>query len=317
MSKDKRIKSKDMTNYISINKIAIVSILCMVLILGIQQASAQLTGMQTMYYQNQYLANPAMAGMEQGLNINLGYQQQWTSVPGGPKLQNFTADYNSGNNVGLGLNVSGDNAGLINRTRVMGTYAYHLPLSDKDDKLSFGLSLGINDTYIDYTKVNGDQGDVAVQNFNQRSIYVDGDFGISYTGRKFTAQAALPNMKTLFFSNDNNNNLEVDRATFFTALSYKIHADNGISNYTLEPKIAYRGVKGFDNILDAGAQMTMNDYNINFGGMYHTNKSFTITFGVNLAAMDIMAAYSNNTGPLSVYANNTFEFGIKLKMFNK
>ena len=297
----------------------LMGLFCMMaaITIQVQKVQAQLSGMQTMYYQNQYLANPAMAGMEQGLNINLGYQQQWASVPGSPRIQNFTADYNPGNNVGLGLNVNSDNAGLINRTRVMGTYAYHLPLSDKDNRLNFGLSLGINDTYIDYTKVNGDQGDVSVQDFNQRSVYVDGDFGISYTSQKFTVQAALPNMKTLFFSNDNNNNLEIDRATFFTALSYKAHVDNGISNYTLEPMLAFRGVKGFDNILDAGVQMTMLDYNINFGGMYHTNKSFTVTFGLNLTAMDIMVAYSNNTGPLSIYANNTFEFGVKLKVFKK
>ncbi|WP_083488695.1 PorP/SprF family type IX secretion system membrane protein [Pedobacter borealis] len=280
-------------------------------------ADAQLVSLQSMYYQNQYIANPAMAGLAQGLNLNLGYQQQWTTMPGSPKSKNFTADYNSGNNVGLGLNVSSDNAGLINRTRVMGTYAYHLPLNGKDDKLNFGLSLGLNDTYIDYTKVNGDQGDVAVQDFNQRSAYVDGDFGISYTGQKFTVQATLPNLKTLFFSNENDNNLEVDRATFFTALSYKIHADNGISNFTIEPKVAFRGVKGFDDILDVGALMTMPDYNINVGGMYHSNKSITVNFGVLLRPMDIMVAYSNNVGPLRVYAANTFEFGVKFKVFRK
>ena len=166
----------------------LMGLFCMMaaITIQVQKVQAQLSGMQTMYYQNQYLANPAMAGMEQGLNINLGYQQQWASVPGSPRIQNFTADYNPGNNVGLGLNVNSDNAGLINRTRVMGTYAYHLPLSDKDNRLNFGLSLGINDTYIDYTKVNGDQGDVSVQDFNQRSVYVDGDFGISYTSQKFT-----------------------------------------------------------------------------------------------------------------------------------
>nr|WP_255563736.1 PorP/SprF family type IX secretion system membrane protein [Mucilaginibacter rivuli] len=282
-----------------------------------QQAMAQLSGMQTMYYQNQYMANPAMAGIEQGLNLNLGYQQQWTTVPGGPKLQNFTADYNSGNRVGLGLSVNGDNAGLINRTRVMGTYAYHLPLNANDDKLSFGISFGINNTYIDYTKVNGDQGDGSVQNFNQRNIYVDGDFGVAYTSQKWNLQAALPNLKSMFFTNDANNNLEVDRSTFFSAVSYKAHIDNGISNFTIEPKVVFRGVKGFDNIVDAGAQMTMNDYHINFGGMYHTNKSFTLAFGLNLTNMDILAAYTNNTGPLSVYANNTFEFGVKLKLFDK
>jgi type IX secretion system PorP/SprF family membrane protein len=308
-----------MRNQININKVKIQCMLCLVAVFSvyIQKANAQLSGMQTMYYQNQYLANPAMAGLELGLNLNLGYQQQWTSVPGGPKLQNFTADYNSGNRVGLGLNVNSDVAGLINRTRIMGTYAYHLPLNDKDDKLSFGLSLGINNTYIDYTKVNGDQGDASVQNYNQRNIYIDGDFGISYTSGKLNVQAAVPNLKSVFFNDDANSNLEVDRATFFSAISYKAHIDNGISNITLEPKVAFRGVKGFDNILDAGAMLTMNDYKLNFSGMYHTNKSFTVAFGVGLENMSLVGAYTNNTGPLSVYANNTFEFGIKLKMFNK
>jgi len=305
-----------MRNQINISKIKILCVFALFTVCT-QKANAQLSGMQTMYYQNQYLANPAMAGLEQGLNLNLGYQQQWTSVPGGPKLQNFTADYNSGNRVGLGLNVNSDVAGLINRTRVMGTYAYHLPLNDKDDKLSFGLSLGINNTYIDYTKVNGDQGDASVQNYNQRNVYVDGDFGISYTSEKLNVQAAIPNLKSVFFNDDANSNLEVDRATFFSAVSYKAHLDNGISNITLEPKVAFRGVKGFDNILDAGAMLTMNDYKLNFSGMYHTNKSFTVAFGVGLENMSLVGAYTNNTGPLSVYANNTFEFGIKLKMFNK
>jgi type IX secretion system PorP/SprF family membrane protein len=305
------------TNHI--NRTKLMSVLCIsaAFIINTQKVAAQLSGMQTMYYQNQYLANPAMAGLEQGLNLNLGYQQQWTTVTGGPKLQNFTADYNTGNRVGLGLNVNSDVAGLINHTRVMGTYAYHLPLNDKDDKLSFGVSLGINDTYIDYTKINGDQGDASVQNYNQRNIYVDGDFGISYTGGKLNIQAAIPNLKSVFFNTDANSNLEVDRSTFFSAISYKAHLDNGISNITLEPKVAFRGVKGFDNIFDAGGMMTMNDYNINFSGMYHTNKSFTLAFGVGFGNMSLMGAYTNNTGPLSVYANNTFEFGVKMKMFNK
>jgi type IX secretion system PorP/SprF family membrane protein len=285
--------------------------------MGCQQACAQLTGLQTMFYQNQYLANPAMAGLEKGLNLNLGYQQQWTSVPGGPRLQNFTADYNSGDKVGLGLNVNSDAAGLINRTRIMGTYAYHLPLNNDNNKLNFGVSFGLNETYIDYTKVNGDQGDAAVQTFNQRSVYADGDFGIAYTTLHFNVQAAVPNLKSVFFNGDVNSNLEVDRATFYSAVSYKLDVNNGYSNISIEPKVAFRGVKGFDNILDAGAKLTMNDYGLDFTGMYHTSKSASFAVGIRMTNLDLLLSYSNNTGPLSVYANNTFEFGVKLKLFNK
>jgi type IX secretion system PorP/SprF family membrane protein len=306
---------KKMLNQTRYIRSTITAFIGMLFTMAGNNANAQLTGLQAMYYQNQYLANPAMAGLETGLNINLGYQQQWTSIPGSPKIKSFTADYNPGKRMGLGLNISGDEAGLINNTRIMATYAYHLPLNRKDDKLNFGLSLGMNNAFIDYAKVNGDEGDISVQDFNQRTMYVDGDFGIAYTGQKFTVQAALPNLRTLFFSNNDHNNLGVDRSTFFSAVSYKIHFDN-ISHYTLEPKIAYRGVKGLDNILDAGAQITMDDYKFSIGGIYHTNKSMTFSFGLNLDALDILAAYGFSSIPLSAQSR-TVEFGLKIKMFNR
>lgn len=140
----------------------------------------------------------------------------------------------------------------------------------------FNSMFGINDTYIDYNKIVGDQGDQSAQNFNQRSVYLDGDFGFSYASNKFTLQGALPNLKSIFGSNDANNNLEVDRATFYTAISYLMLVDNGVSKFTLEPKLAFRGVKGFDNIVDAGLNFTMVDYHFNLLGLYHTNKSVSL-----------------------------------------
>lgn len=123
------------------------------MILGANAANAQLTEFQSMYFQNQYLANPAMAGLEKGLNLNIGYQRQWAPVPENPVLMNATMEYNSGNRASLGLNVSSDKAGLINRTKVMRTYAYHLPIGGNDQKINFGLSLGANFAAIDYSKI--------------------------------------------------------------------------------------------------------------------------------------------------------------------
>ncbi len=285
-------------------------------IIGTKHASAQLANFQSVYFQNQYLANPAMAGLDKGLNLNLGYQQQWTTVPGGPTLQHITADYNAGNKVGIGVNISNDRAGLISRTRIMGTYAYHLQMNQKEDKLSFGLSLGINDTYIDNSKVVGDQGDASVQNLNQRNVYVDGDFGIAYTTKKLNIQASIPNLKDVFFKNGGEN-LDVDRSTFFTALSYNIPISNEYNSFTIEPKVAFRGIKGFDNIFDAGIKLDMTAYNFDISAMYHSNQSATLAFGLNLDKMGLLFAYTNNNGPLRTYAANTFEFGVKLKMFNK
>nr|WP_294947164.1 PorP/SprF family type IX secretion system membrane protein [uncultured Mucilaginibacter sp.] len=288
-----------------------VLIVITLLTAGIHRVSAQAT-FQSAYFQNQYIVNPAMAGFEKGLNLNLGLQQQFNSVPGSPKMQNFTADYRPGDNVGLGLNVNSDQSGLISRTRAMATYAYHLPVGE-EDKLNFGLSFGINNVYIDYNKIVGDPNDVSVGLFNRRTVYVDGDLGLAYTSSQLTLQCAVPNLRSIFFKDDQE--LQALRNTFFTAISYKLPISD--NNFTVEPKLAYRGIKGFDNILDAGANLDMPDYNLSVSGFYHSNKSATVGVGISFKPVNVLLAYSNNTGSLNSYANNTFELGLKINLLNK
>jgi type IX secretion system PorP/SprF family membrane protein len=287
-----------------------VLIVITLLTAGIHRVSAQAT-FQSAYFQNQYIVNPAMAGFEKGLNLNLGLQQQFNSVPGSPKMQNFTADYRPGDNVGLGLNVNSDQSGLISRTRVMATYAYHLPVGE-EDKLNFGLSFGINNVYIDYNKIVGDPNDVSVGLFNRRTVYVDGDLGLAYTSSRLTVQGAVPNLRSIFFKDDQE--LQALRNTFFTAISYKLPLSG--NNFTVEPKLAYRGVKGFDDIFDAGANLDMPDYNLSVSGFYHSNKSATLGVGISFKPVNVLLAYSNNTGSLNSYANNTFELGLKINLLN-
>lgn len=296
---------------------------CIVIILlSGNYAYAQLTNIQSIYFQNQYLANPALAGMEHQLNLNMDYHQQWIGLPGSPTLTTFTADYNSGNKVGLGLNVYSDNAGLINRTRIMGTYAYHIPLNDKGAKLSLGLSIGFSDAYINESNVVGDVGDLAVSQFNSHGVYADGDIGIAYTSPKFNAQLALPNLKSVFFQSQADA-VDVEASTFYAAMSYKIQL-NYAANYSIfniEPKVAYRGVKGYSNVIDVGFNLyrtTFEDnYQLDMQAMYHSDNSLSWGFGIDYHTLGLLFTYTYNTGPLSSYANNTFELGVSLKLFKK
>ena len=83
-------------------------------LLGLAPASyAQLNPLGQAYFQNQYLANPAMAGLGEGLRVNAGYRQQWTSMPGSPSTQFLTGDYGFKNRVGLGANIYHEKAGLL------------------------------------------------------------------------------------------------------------------------------------------------------------------------------------------------------------
>jgi type IX secretion system PorP/SprF family membrane protein len=301
---------------------SVLAVCTAIILLSAMRANAQLTNIQSAFFQNQYLVNPAMAGIEQGLNLNMNYHQQWISTPGSPRLTTFTADYNSGNKVGLGLNIYNDKAGLINRTRVMGTYAYHLTLNDKGDKLNFGGSIGINDAYIDESSIIGDPNDLAIPEFNKHGLYADGDIGVAYTSTKFNAQIALPNLKRLFFKSAVDD-VDVEASNFYAALSYKLQLSNDFnySVFTIEPKMVFRSVIGFNNIVDLGFNLYRNtfedNYQLNVLGIYHTDNSVTLGAGIDMHNFGVLFSYSYNTGPLSTYANNTFELGISLKLLKK
>jgi type IX secretion system PorP/SprF family membrane protein len=279
-------------------------------------SKAQLNPFQAIYYQNPYLYNPAMAGMEKVLNINTGYRQQWSSFAGTPKTTAFTADFQPVDRVGVGININDDQAGLIRQTRIMGTYAYHLPLGDREQQLHFGLSLGLDDSRVDYASIKGDVSDTEVAQYNQLKAYVDGDFGIGYTDQNLNIGAAVPNLKSAFFKSSDSR-FDADRLLFITVVSYKLPLTSGTRSFLLQPLLGYRIVKGYDNIIDGGFNLAMNNYGIYLQAIYHSSESLGLGFGVDQNTYALNFAYNLETGQLRNYTLGGFEVGIKLRLFEK
>jgi len=277
---------------------------------------AQLNPFQAMYYQNRYINNPAMAGLDKGLNIYLGYLQQWDAFPGTPVMQLLTAEYQATDKVGLGLNVVDNQEGIFRQTRAMATYAYHVPLSDQDQKLNFGLSAGVNDPRLNTAAINGDLSDKELQQYEQQPAYFDGDLGLSYTSNDFFAEAVLPNLGINVF-NRTEQQQDVDRTLFFIACSYKIVLNNTVGDLSLEPLAAYRQIKGYTNIFDAGLNFRMNDYHFAVQAIYHSNDNYGFGVAFDQPTYVINFAYDLTSGQISNYTSGTFELGIKLKIFNK
>jgi len=294
---------------------ATLSIILLILIIGPTKIMAQESDFYAQYFQNAYLTNPAMAGLEKGLDFNLGYQQPFTSVPGSLKMQYLTVGYSAGNNVGLGLNVYNESLGLISDTRLVLTYAYHIPFNE-ENKLNFGLSLGFNDTYINYNQIVGDQGDLSVNRYNQQPVYIDGDFGASYTSNQLTVQAALPNLKSLLFGNKNQD-LQTDMSVFLASVKYKIILENDVNNFDIEPITAYHAIRGVAGIFSTGLNFNVPEYDFNVSGMYFTNKSATFAFGLDLGNLGLLLAYSDDLSSLKTANTNTFEIGLKFNFLNK
>lgn len=275
-------------------------------------ADAQISSFGNMYYQNQYLANPAFAGTEEGLDANLVYRKQFNQMPDGPVTQSFTGGYGIGKKVGVGINLNFEKSGIINQTRMMATYAYHLPVSEMG-KLSFGLSLGLFREYINNSDVTGDDYDPVTSRFNDRGNRLDGDFGLAYTAKRVSLQGAVLNLRN-YLETDPNYINGTGYATFFSAIAYKWPLNK---EFTAEPKIAYRGIKGFDNILDAGLKVGyLNRFNV--FGLYHTTKSATMGFGVEYNdTFTFTGTYTTNTAAMRSYSNGDFEVGINVKLKKK
>lgn len=302
-------------NYLYITKTIRLLIITITLAMASLSARAQLNPFQGIFFKNQYLYNPALAGMDNVLNISLGYRQQWNTFPGAPKTSSFTMDYQPTDRTGVGLNVADDQAGLIRQTRVMGTYAYHLPLSDNNEKLNFGLSLGVDDSRLNYNNLVGDLSDLEIAQYNQLKPYVDGDFGMAYTSNNFYLSTAVPNLKAFFFG-ASDSRFDADRMQFMSLASYKIALKEDRA-FVLEPLLAFRMIKGYDDIFDIGANLAMNNYGLNLQTIYHTSKNMSFGVGLDQPTYGVNLFYNIETGAINKYSRGTFELGLRLKVFKK
>ncbi|WP_316797440.1 type IX secretion system membrane protein PorP/SprF [Pedobacter agri] len=285
------------------------------LLFSLTAAFGQLNPMGSIYFQNQFLANPAMAGTENGLTLNGAFKTQWVGVEGAPKIQYLTGDYGLQNNkVGIGALLYSETAGAINRMRATFSYAYHLPLNNESSFLDFGLSAGIMNEYVNIGKVKGDLTDEVLNSFNERQLYLDGDFGIAYRTNRLTLQGTLPNLKR-FFKRDILRNV-VDRSIYFIAAGYKFNTDKIVNS--IEPKLVYRGVQNYEGILDAGVNFQFLDNKLMFNGIYHSTNSFTGGFGANYKnQFSLLFQYTTNTSQMKNYSNGEFEIGLKYSFKNQ
>ncbi|MFV8327958.1 PorP/SprF family type IX secretion system membrane protein [Flavobacterium sp. ZS1P14] len=295
---------------IIIEKPVITILIAISALIGLQKVSAQSSRpLGAQFYENQYLSNPAFAGLDYGLNLNLNYRNQWKSVAGSPVTTSISGDYRF-ESVGVGLNVYKDKAGLLGKTQIKGTYAYHLPLYGDHRDLHFGVSLGIMQQNLDDPNIIAESGDVLVDQFNQRKSYVDGDFGIVYTTERLTLQAAMPNLGELFFHKNEQNT--INGYVYFAAMSYKIGTNLDV--LSIEPKISLRGAKGIDNILDIGSNLKLKNDMLSFMAMYHSDKSATLGLGVNYDKFFIQFFYTSQQTNGGQNFGGDFEINLKINL---
>ena len=165
-------------------------LLAVLLVLVNLYTEAQQLPLYSQYMMNKFLINPAVAGSEGYTAFNLTAREQWIGLKYSPKTHAFSAQTRILKNsfiargtsvrrngksssrsgkVGLGGYVFNDQSGLVNRTGLQLTYAYHI--SFRRGQLSFGLSGSFYQFRVDREKiVLYDLNDDLINNFNKLQI---------------------------------------------------------------------------------------------------------------------------------------------------
>lgn len=267
------------------------------------------------YFFNQYLANPAMAGMGTGVKFDFAHRRMWQDIQGGPVTTAVTADIPVTSRVATGAQVYSDKAGLLGQTRVALTYAYHLPLNiEKETALHLGFSAVLDAKRIDKKGLEGDPNDPLVQRYNARDNFFDADFGAAFTNHNLTLQAAVPSLFAKFKKDKYNS---FDRSLFFMAASYKVETEDGVISY-VEPKIALRAIKGESSMIDIGANLALMQEFANVFAVYHSTRNFSTGVGFNFRSnVGVQLIYNSQTAGLKNYTNGAFEVNLHLNLFKK
>ncbi len=147
--------------------------------------SAQQRPYYTQYILNNYIINPAVAGIENYWDMKVSHRMQWVGLQDAPVTTYFSIhgplkrsaydresatsfhasganprgnaywqDYEKAeNHIGVGMAIIDDHTGPLNTINAYGSIAYHLGIGPKTN-LSFGLSAGFTQVSLDASKLD-------------------------------------------------------------------------------------------------------------------------------------------------------------------
>lgn len=315
-----------------------IILLVSMLTFGIANVSAQQEFQFGNYTHNPYIFNPALGGLTDFTQIDLGYRNQHVSSDGNPVtmyLSGSTSFYFKNNKadakvfnpdakmmyapplngVGQFKHVVGgklvsDAIGPFQKTGLLASYSVHLPLTSTMN-IGAGLGLGWNNIGINPSKiVVYTESDDVLQSFGSRwnQNNLDAQFGFSFYTDRFTfgfsgTQLASNKLK---FSNAFN----VSKLTSHWML-YSSYKWNATDDIMVEPFAMMRMTKNTPVSADLGANVHYKY--VWLGVQYRTSRSFVASFGLNFLKnlyLSYAFEYSAKSTRISTAGTHEIQLGI-------
>jgi type IX secretion system PorP/SprF family membrane protein len=276
----------------------------------------------TQYMNNNYVINPAVAGMYDYYQVNTTIRNQWAGMNEGPRTSVISIYGKHSNNVGLGGTVYNDVTGPTSRIGGSASYTYAFQLTQKI-KLSLALQGGFTQFKIikDNIPVK-DQNDPLMLGGNVVRTLPDATFGLNVSGNKWYIGAAIPQLLSSelklmdddfarIYDTTSQNGKLASHIYVLGAYTYDINPA-----ISIEPSIFLKSVAGAKTQIDFGIKSEYKEMiwaGINYK-MNNDLSSLAALLGYNInERFNIGYSYGMPSSATSNYYSGSHEFMLGVK----
>ena len=281
-------------------------------------AKAQQLPQFTQYMINDYVFNPAIAGIESSYQMKTNIRNQWVGVTDAPRttVLSIYGKYRE-SNVGLGGVVFNDQVGPTSRTGLSLSYAYHFSLSD-NMKMSLALSGGFTQIKIDPNHLHFKDFEPQAQVGILSSSVPDATFAFYLYSKDWYVGASIPqllNSNLGFFEDDYMEayNLNPDGSLerhYFAMAGYKWKVNY---DYVLEPSVLIKSVVPAPTQVDFGVKVTYQN-KLWLGTNYRSSGAIGLLLGYSIGDRYLIGySYDMVTSGLGDYTSGSHEFMLGIK----
>lgn len=314
-------------------------------------AQAQQRPYYTQYIMNNYIINPAVAGIENYWDVKASHRVQWVGLQDAPVTTYITAhgrlkkdpyqsstatgfsakgmnprgeaywrDYTAAEpHHGVGFTMLNDKTGPLNRFAAYGTYSYHLGLSPTTN-LSAGVSVGFTNLSLDASKLNfgNTTVDPAVASSGViNRLKPDISAGLWLYSKDYfiglAAQQIIP--QNVAFS-DNTVSLTSGKLVphLFLSAGYRLTISD---DFNLLPSMLIRYISPLPLGFDINAKLQYQDF-LWAGTSYRYKDGFAAMVGMNLSnTLNIGYSYDIQTSRINTISRGTHEILIGFLLGNR
>lgn len=280
-----------------VNRLQIV--LVIVALAFADKASAQYDPLYSHYYDVETSFNPAAAGKESKLNINIAYAMDMSGFENNPQTAYASADmpFRFANAIhGVGAQFQNDKIGLFNHMRIAVQYAYKKKLFG--GVLSAGLQAGLVTEKFEGSKVDIEGNDPVFTKQDVDGNTFDLGVGLYYSRKRWYAGVSAQHLTAPTVKLGLVNELKID-PMFYVTGGYDFQFRNPrlmlkTSAIGRSDGVTYRG-----DI--TGRLVYTNEQKMFYGGLtYSPTISFTILAGIRVKGVVFSYGYERYTSVTSV-----------------